>query len=81
MYAGFFLFTGAMFQALRNITRSRSWAWISPGDTLDVLRSAIFRAEGATAMPAWVAFTVVAVLIVLAIVVLERRVRGVEVVA
>lgn len=80
MYAGVILFTAAMNQALRGITGSRAWAWMSPGDTLEVLADAIFRVRAVQPIPVPVAFLVVAVLIGLSIVVLERRVRGVEVV-
>jgi ABC-2 type transport system permease protein len=81
MYAGLFLFTTPMYQALRGITRSRSWVWISPHDTLEVLRNTVFRSPVPPAIPAWAAVLVVVILIVVSIVVLERRVRGVEVVA
>jgi ABC-2 type transport system permease protein len=81
MYAGIILFTSAMHDALRQITSSRAWAWISPGDTLDVLADAIFRTGGEPAIPVPAAVLVVVVLIGASLVVLERRVRGVEVVS
>ena len=81
MYAATIFFTAAMFQALRNITRSRSWAWISPSDTLEVIAATVFRSPAPPAIPAPLAFAVVAVIIGVSIWVLERRVRGVEVVA
>ena len=80
MYAGIVFFTAAMYQALRAITGSRAWAWISPEDTLDVIADAIFRAEGTRALPAPVALAVVLALIGASIWVLERRVRPVEIV-
>jgi ABC-2 type transport system permease protein len=80
MYAASIFFTAAMFQALRNITRSRSWAWISPSDTMEVIANTIFRSQATPSIPAPLAFLVVAVLIGVSILVLERRVRGVEVV-
>jgi ABC-2 type transport system permease protein len=80
MYAGMFLFTAPMYQALRGITRSRTWVWISPHDTLEVLRTSVFRLPTPPAIPAWAAFVVVVVLVIVSIIVLERRVRGVEVV-
>jgi ABC-2 type transport system permease protein len=80
MYAGIIFFTAAMYQALRAITGSRNWAWISPGDVLEVIAAGIFRSPGGTSIPVPVALLVVAVLIGGSIWILERRVRAVEVV-
>ena len=80
MYAGIILFTAAMQGALQQITRSQAWAWISPGDTLDVIADAIFRVNVEPPIPLPAAILVVTVLVLASIVVLERRVRGVEVV-
>jgi ABC-2 type transport system permease protein len=80
MYAGIIFFTAAMYQALRNITGSDAWAWLSPEDVLDVLAAAIFRAEGEQPISVPVALIAIFVLIAGAIWILERRVRGVEVV-
>jgi ABC-type transport system involved in multi-copper enzyme maturation permease subunit len=81
MFAGLIFFTAAMYQALRTITGSRAWAVISPGEMLDVLGNAIFRIEGASAVPTLVAALVVLLLIGASVWILERRVRGIEVVA
>ena len=80
MYAGVVFFTAALYQALTAITGSRSWAWISPEDTFDVLAHAIFRAPGDAAMPLPAALLALAVLTAASLWVLERRVRAVEVV-
>ena len=80
MYAGIVFFTAAMYQALRNITASNAWAAISPRDTMNVIADGIFRVQGSSAIPLWAAVVVVAVLIGGSMWVLERRVRGVEVV-
>jgi len=80
MYAGIVFFTAAMYQALSAITGSRAWAWISPEDTLDVIANAIFRVPDPPPMPVPVALLTVVVLIAASIWILERRVRGVEVV-
>jgi ABC-2 type transport system permease protein len=80
MYAGVIFFTAAMYQALRAITGSSAWAWISPGDVLDVLAAVIFRSPGPRPIPAAVALLVLAVLIGGSVWILERRVRAVEVV-
>jgi ABC-2 type transport system permease protein len=80
MYAGVIFFTAAMYQALRGITNMRVWAVISPEDVLDVIASVIFRAEGPLAIPLWLAVLDIAVIIGVSLWILERRVRGVEVV-
>ena len=80
MYAGIILFTAAMYQALAGITGSRAWAWMSPEDTLDVIANAIFRIPDPPPMPLPVALLTVVLLMAASIWVLERRVRGVEIV-
>jgi hypothetical protein len=80
MYAGIVFFTGTMYQALRGITGSTAWAWISPEDVLDVLGAAIFRSTAPQPISVPVALLAVFVLIGASIWILERRVRGVEVV-
>jgi ABC-2 type transport system permease protein len=80
MYAGLIFFTAAMYQALRGMTGSRAWALISPEDVLDVVGAVIFRRAGTPAVPMWAALLVIAVLIGASLWILERRVRGVEVV-
>lgn len=81
MYAGIIFFTAAMYQVLRGITASRTWAVISPGEMLDVIASVIFRSRTEPAVPVYVAIMVIVVIIGVAILILERRIRGVEVVA
>jgi ABC-type transport system involved in multi-copper enzyme maturation permease subunit len=79
MYAGLIFFTAAMYQALRGITGTRAWVFISPGDVLDVIGDRIFRStEPENLLP--IALVTVVVLLVASVIVLERRVRGVEVV-
>ena len=80
MYAGVIFFTMPMYQALRAITGSQAWALVSPSATLDVLADAIFRISGPRPIPVPVALLEVVVLIGASIWVLERNVRGVEVV-
>ena len=81
MYAGIIFFTAGMYQALKQITGSTSWAWISPQDTLDVIADGIFRVPGGSALPLPAALTVAIVLIATSLWIVMRRVRGVEVVA
>ena len=80
MYAGILFFTAAMYQALRAITTSTAWAVISPRDTMNVIADGIFRIQGARPISVPVAAVVVLVLIGGSIWILERRVRGVEVI-
>jgi ABC-2 type transport system permease protein len=80
MYAGIIFFTAAMYQALRQITGTRAWAVISPEDVLDVIAAVIFRSPGTPSIPMPAALLVVVVLIGVSVWILERRIRGVEVV-
>jgi hypothetical protein len=80
MYAGIIFFTAAMYNALRAMTGSSAFAWMSPEDCLDIIANAIFRARASYEVPVPVAFLSVAVIIIGSIMILERRVRGVEVV-
>ena len=81
MFAGITFFTAGMYQSLRAITGSRAWAAISPGDMVDVITAWVFRARTEPPVPVTVALAVVLGLVVLSMVILERRVRAVEVVA
>jgi len=80
MYAGTIFFTAAMYQALRNITGSTSWAWLSTTDTLGVIADTVFRVKTTPAISPLAATVTILVIVGVAVVVLERRVRGVEVV-
>lgn len=80
MYAGLIFFTGALFNAVRGIT-GRTWlAWLSPTDALEQLGDVMFRLPPRFDLPVWVAALVVVGLVGGSLVVLERRVRAVEVV-
>lgn len=80
MYAGLIFFTAALFQALRGITGRSSWAWLSPTDTLEQIGAYVFRMDPPYQLSPWVAILVVFVLLGGSAWILERRVRGVEVV-
>ena len=80
MYAGIIFFTAAMYQALRGITGSQVWAFLSPEDVLDVVAAGVFRSPGPTAIPVVVAIVIVALIIGASLWILERRVRAVEIV-
>jgi ABC-2 type transport system permease protein len=79
-FTGLFFFTSAMYIALQRITGSRLWALISPRDMLTVIGDAAFRIPGERALPLWAALLGVTVVIGASVLVLERRIRGVEVV-
>ncbi|HEV8396839.1 MAG TPA: ABC transporter permease subunit [Vicinamibacterales bacterium] len=79
-FTGLFFFTTAMYTALSRITGSRLWALVSPRDLLSVIGDAAFRVPGQRALPLWTALLGVTVIVALSILVLERRIRGVEVV-
>jgi hypothetical protein len=81
MYAGIIFFTTAMYQVLRQITGSRAWAAISPGDMLDVIADAVFRIRSQPPVPVFAAVLVIAGLMALSAWILERRIRAVEIVA
>jgi ABC-2 type transport system permease protein len=80
MYAGLMFFTAALFQALRGITRSSAFAWISPGDALEQLGDVIFRLDPRYDLSPGLAALTVLVLIVGSGFILARRVKGVEIV-
>ncbi len=81
LYAGLLLFSDAMFHTLRVITRSTTISWISVPASLEQVGDAIFRQAPRYDTPVAVSFVVLLGLVVVAASVLERRVRGVEVVA
>jgi ABC-2 type transport system permease protein len=80
MYAGLIFFTAALFQALRGITGRSSWAWLSPTDTLEQIGAYIFRADAPYDLPFVAAMITLVALMAGSAWILERRVRGVEVV-
>ena len=80
MYAGLMFFTAALFQALRGITGSTIFAWLSPGDALEQLGDVIFRITPRYDLPPAVAGLAVLALIIASGVILARRVKGVEIV-
>lgn len=81
LFAGLLLFSDAMFNALRFITGSTSVSWLSVQASLDQVGDVIFRQAPRHQTPVAVSLIVLLAVIVLSASVLERRVRGVEVVA
>ena len=80
MYAGLFFFTTALFNALRGITGRSSFAWLSPSAALEQLGDVIFRLQPRYQVSPAIAAVTVAVLIAGSLVIMMRRVRGVEIV-
>ncbi|HVL68475.1 MAG TPA: ABC transporter permease subunit [Vicinamibacterales bacterium] len=80
LFAGVLFFTKAMFGALYGITGSSGTSWISVGDNLAQVVDVIFRQAPRFQTPWQVSLIVLLGLIAVSISVLERRVRGVEIV-
>jgi ABC-2 type transport system permease protein len=80
MYVGILFFTKAIFGVLYAITGTSAVSWISFGDDLSQVVDVIFRLRPRYATPWPVSLLVIIGLIVVSLSVLERRVRGVEVV-
>ena len=80
MYAGVIFFTKAIFGAMYAITGDRSLAWLSVTDNLQQVIDVVFRQTPNYTTPWQVSVIVVLGLIAVSISVLERRVRGVEIV-
>lgn len=80
LYAGIIFFTEAIFGFLSAITNSTRAAWISVSANLEIVTDLMFRQPPRYETPAMVSILVLLGLIVLSVSVLERRVRGVEVV-
>jgi hypothetical protein len=81
MYTGAIFFTEAIYGVLRVVTGSTRVAWVSIGGNLEVVTDAVFRQSPRYETPVIVAVLVLAGLVAISVSVLERRVRGVEVVA
>lgn len=81
MYAGVILFTDAIQGMFWMMTRSSGASLVSPTASLNQIGDVIFRLAPRYQTPWVLSFAVVIALIAISVVVLERRVRGVEVVA
>lgn len=81
LYAGLIFFSQAIYGILYGITRDSRLAWISVAADLSQVGDAIFRLPLRFNMPLTMAVVVIVLLIVASCITLERRVRGVEVVA
>jgi ABC-2 type transport system permease protein len=81
LYAGVIFFTQAMYGVLYQVTRDSRWAWVSFSANLGQVNAFIFRMRPSYDAPWQVSLLILAAVVVLSAVILERRVRGVEVVA
>jgi len=80
LYAGILFFTSAIYHAMLAITGSTRLSWISLSANLAQIVDVIFRIKPRYATPWPVSLIVILGLVALSISILERRVRGVEVV-
>ena len=81
LYTGAIFFTEAMFNAMRVITNSTRVAWVSITANLNQVVDVIFRIPPRYETPVVVSVIVLLALLVVSVSVLERRVKGVEVVS
>jgi ABC-2 type transport system permease protein len=81
LYAGIMLFTNAIYGVVRLVTHSTGVSWISFTASLDQVCDFIFRLPLRYDTPVAVSFVVLLGLMTVSFSVLERRVRGVEVIA
>ena len=80
LFAGILFFSKAIFGAMLAITGDTSLAWLSLGDNIQQVSDVVFRQPPTYSTPWQVSLIVVLGLIAVSISVLERRVRGVEIV-
>jgi len=80
LYAGIVFFTQALYAIVWGVTRSTSMSWISFTANLEQIGRVVFRSKPAYDTPWGISVVAIIVLIGVSILVLERRVRGVEVV-
>src|SRR5262245_51290159 len=81
LYAAVIFFTQAIYGVVYAVTRSTAMSWISVSANLTQIGDVIFRQPPKYETPWIVSLLVIAGLIVASAMILERRVRGVEVVA
>lgn len=81
MYTGAIFFTAALYGALSMIVGSTRVAWVSIGANMEQVIDVIFRKAPRYEVPTVICAMVLLALVVVSISVLERRVKGVEVVS
>jgi ABC-type transport system involved in multi-copper enzyme maturation permease subunit len=80
MYAGMVFFTHALYGVVFVVMRNTKFSWMSLQGNLQHLGDVVFRVQPRYDTPAWATAAALAVIVGAAAFVLERRVRGVEVV-
>ena len=80
MYAGVVFFTHALYGVVVVVTRTTTFSWMSLQGNLLHLGDLVFRVPPRYDTPAWATIVALAAIVGAAAFVLERRVRGVEVV-
>jgi ABC-2 type transport system permease protein len=81
LYTALTFFSGAVYAVLLGVTRSTSFAWVSFSANISQIGDVIFRLPHRYQSPWGVSLLMIVVVVVVAGLVLERRVRGVEVVS
>jgi ABC-2 type transport system permease protein len=82
LYAGLIFFSQALYGVVRSLTtRDSTFGWLSVPLDLQQIGDAVFRLAPRLQMPVWSAVLVIGLLIAVSALVLERRVRGIEVIA
>jgi ABC-2 type transport system permease protein len=81
LYAAVIFFTQAIYGVLYAVTRSSMFAWVSFSANLSQIGDVIFRLPHRYDTPWQLSFVVIAMIVALSAFVLDRRVRGIEVVA
>jgi ABC-2 type transport system permease protein len=81
LYAALLFFTQAMYGVIIVITRDTRWSWLSFAANLSQVGDVIFRLPPRYSTPWPVSLLMIVALVGLSAAILERRVRGVEVVA
>ena len=80
MYAGIIFFTQALYGVVYAVTRDSGFSWMALSSNLAQLSYLVFRLPGRFETSGLVTVIALVVVVALAVFVLERRVRGVEVV-
>jgi ABC-2 type transport system permease protein len=81
MYTGLIFFTDSVFAMLKFLVKASGASLVSPTQSLAQLGDAIFRVPPRHDTPVWLSLAVIVLLLIGSVIVLERKVRGVEVVA
>jgi hypothetical protein len=81
LYTALTFFSGAIYAVLLGVTRSTAFAWVSFSANISQVGDVIFRLPHRYQSPWPVSLLMMVIVVVVSGIVLERRVRGVEVVS